>query len=456
MMRHHDSRHPGTQRPGKALVMFVLLMPILLGMVGLTIDGGLLLVTYRQVQNAADTAALAAAVDVKNGKSNSTAQTTAQTYVQTYNNMSSATTAPYVTIPPGSGPFAGNGNYAEAIVSYPFQTSFIQLLGVNASQTITARAVAGWEPQSAGEGVMTLGTTGTDLTVSGGTTLKVNGSIQVNSTDSSKAADVSSSTVEANSVDVAGTVPSNELSNFKSYTGGASTLSQNTGDQAPDPFNNANYVLPVPTTSNGVLANYYTTTFSNNQWTQTAAASPQAATINNSTPATLNPGIYTSITVSGGTASATFNPGIYVLMGGGLTIQGGATVTGNGVMFYNTASTYNSTTGVDGSGASYGKITISASPASLTGLSNSSSKFDGMLFFQDRNNTQVVTMSGDSGAANLKGTVYAPAANLTVSGGGNWGAQFITQTATFSGGSTITINYAGQNLLKAPFVFLVE
>ena len=43
-----------------------------------------------------------------------------------------------------------------------------------------------------------------------------------------------------------------------------------------------------------------------------------ATAINNSTPVTLNPGIYTGITISGG-ANVTFNPGIYVFMGGGFS-----------------------------------------------------------------------------------------------------------------------------------------
>jgi Flp pilus assembly protein TadG len=142
MTRHHLPEHPGTKRPGKTLAMFVLLTPVLLGMVGLTIDGGLMLVTYRQTQNAADAAALAAAVDLIHGNSIAIASTTGTTYVQTYNNMAGATVT--ITVP-DSGPYSGNSNYAQAIVSYPFQTSFIQVLGVNSSQQVTARAVAGYE-----------------------------------------------------------------------------------------------------------------------------------------------------------------------------------------------------------------------------------------------------------------------------------------------------------------------
>jgi len=144
MTRHHPPQHPGTKRPGKTLVMFVLLTPALLGMVGLTIDGGLMLVTYRQTQNAADTAALVAATDLIRGRS-ATYTTSGANFAQNYN-MSGAT----VTINSPPGPLAAPSHrttaYAEAIITYPFQTSFIQVLGVNSSQQVTARAVAGYEP----------------------------------------------------------------------------------------------------------------------------------------------------------------------------------------------------------------------------------------------------------------------------------------------------------------------
>jgi Flp pilus assembly protein TadG len=111
-MRHHDSGHRHTRPRGKALVMFVLFTPILLGLVGLTVDGGLMLVVHRQTQNAADAAALAAALDLKNGRSSSAARATGTTYGQSYYNMPDA---PTLNIPPSSGPHSTgstNGNYA--------------------------------------------------------------------------------------------------------------------------------------------------------------------------------------------------------------------------------------------------------------------------------------------------------------------------------------------------------
>ena len=141
MMLHHPPQHPGTKRPGQTLVMFVLLTPALLGMVGLTIDGGLMLVTHRQTQNAADTAALVAATDLIRGRS-ATYTTSGADFAQNYN-MSGAIVT--ITVP-DSGPYSGNSNYAQANVSYPFQTSFIQVLGVNSSQQVTASAIAGFDP----------------------------------------------------------------------------------------------------------------------------------------------------------------------------------------------------------------------------------------------------------------------------------------------------------------------
>ena len=68
-MRRPDPRpFPGRRRPGQTLVLFALLFPVLLGMVGLVIDGGLIMAAQRQVQNAADAAALAASMDRVRGK----------------------------------------------------------------------------------------------------------------------------------------------------------------------------------------------------------------------------------------------------------------------------------------------------------------------------------------------------------------------------------------------------
>jgi Flp pilus assembly protein TadG len=449
MRRHHPFQRLGPNRRGQTLVMFALLLPLLLGMVGLAIDGGLLLSTYRQTQNAADAAATAAAMDLINNLSIGTAQATGAKYVQTYNNMSGATVA--INIPPLSGPHAGAGNttYAEAIISYPYATSFIQLLGVNKNQTVTARAVAGYHPASPA-GVMALLPGGPGINSSGGAVLNVDGPVVDNATSTTALNLSGGSSIYATKVSVSGGSSISGGASVQNYPsgGGTSPLTQNTGVNYADPLTN----LAVPTTSSGVVNTNYGT-LSGSPLTLQTSASPQALNISGGATATLLPGIYKSINISGG-SNVTFQPGIYVLAGGGLTISGGTTVTGNGVMFYNTASTYNATTGVDGGGASYGSINLSGGTGfNLKGITNSSSAYNGMLVFQDRSNTLALSVSGGT-TYTTAGTFYAPTASMSISGGSTFDSEFIVGSINFSGGSTTILPPTGTS--SANVVFMVE
>ena len=80
-----------------------------------------------------------------------------------------------------------------------------------------------------------------------------------------------------------------------------------------------------------------------------------------------------------------------------------------------------------------------------------------MLIFQDRLNTQNMTISGGSNATLASGSIYAPTSSLTVSGGAagaTYDSQFIVGTLTVTGGSAaVSITPpAGQSNL----VYLVE
>jgi hypothetical protein len=411
----------------------------------------MLLVTYRQTQNAADAAATAAAMDLLNGLSVATAQATGQTYVQTYNNLSSANVT--INIPPTSGPNAGADTYAEAIISYPYSTTgFIRLLGIGSSVTVTARAVGGYAPAPMQVGLIALQQApsgGKGISVSGGAVLSVDGQVEDNSTDSHQALDVSGGSIlYATKVSVSG--GSDSTSGVQNYPsgGGTSPLHQNTGVRYGDPLAN----LPNPTTSNGVVNAYYSWNGSSLQ----SATSPQNVTINPGATATLQPGIYQSITVQGG-GSAVFTSGIYVLAGGGMTISGSSTVsnTTGGVMFYNSAFNYDAANGADGSAPSFGPINISGgSSFNLTGLtSTANSTFSGMLVFQDRFNAQNMAVSGGS-STGIGGTIYAPVANVTVSGGSTFNSQFIVGSLTVSGGSSRVQITPPQS--QGTLVYLVE
>jgi Flp pilus assembly protein TadG len=464
MRRPHPSRHPGQNRRGQTLVMFALLLPLLLGMVGLAIDSGLLLATYRQTQNAADSAALAAAVDLFNSKTTATAQATGTSYVQTYNHMSGATVT--INIPPLSGPHisgtANSSSYAEALVSYPYQTSFIQLLGVNKSQTVTARAVAGYDtaPTSGVVALWQLPLNGilAGISVVGGASLKVNGGILDNSIDPLIAMVVNNGgSITATTVAVAGGVlGSSSVTNYNA--GGANPLTQNTGVDFADPLAS----LPVPTTSNGVLANYYsaTATGGGSPVTITPASSPQVVNIGNGNSAALLPGIYTAISVQGG-STVTFAPGIYVLAGGGLTIGNGAVVSGSGVMFYNTSVLYNPVTGADGL-LGLGILGLNVGAFNLGGGVNfnlsgiTSGPFAGMLMFQDRLNPAQLNLNNGSSSPTTNSTYYAPMANLNIQGGATYDSPFVVGSVTIGNGVQVNITPPNGSLPYANLVFMVE
>ena len=115
----------------------------------------------------------------------------------------------------------------------------------------------------------------------------------------------------------------------------------------------------------------------------------------------LNPGVFTKISASGN-ARLTLNPGAYIIEGGGLSVTGNAVVIGTGVMLYNTNSKY------PGSGGSFGSITLSGN-GTLNLIASTRGAYAGIVLFQDRSNTQTITLSENAFEQGSGNIVYAPA-----------------------------------------------
>jgi Flp pilus assembly protein TadG len=406
------------RRRGAILVWFALLLVLLLGMVGLVIDGGLLMATHRQAQNAADAAALAAAFELMYGKSNAEATATATTFVQTHNGLAGAP-APIVNIPPATGAYAGALGYVEVIASCPLQTFFIHLLpGISSQQTVRARAVAGFEAVAAGEGVAVLNPYVTGLTVGGTSTLRVFGLVVDNS--EGKGVDEFGNPVGTGENYYAGRAGSNSPAygtmfhivggvdwpeNFRNIDEGDPTNVLHCAQlPVPDPL----LYLPTPTTALGVdptfrgepqatnqnfqlgdadadyspAPNYVTSDTSDPNYIDTSDPSDPyyAADPTNQKPTmVLHPGIYRSISVSDG--KVRLLPGIYVLRPAPNTMSSlkitGGRLLAKGIMVYNTGHNYSPETGypdnndgdkkppkwggTDWDYAEFGSITINAS-----------------------------------------------------------------------------------------------
>jgi hypothetical protein len=461
--------------------MTALLLPGLLGMTGLVIDGGLMMGAQRQTQNAADAAAIAAATSMLNGNSFISATSDATTYVNTYNGLAAASLV--LNNPPSTGPFAGNANYVEAIVTYPCHTLFMEVLGVNPNQSVVARAVAGYKAVNGNIGLAAFDPAGQPgFTMIGPGHVTVNGKVVVNS--ESAGFDQNGGYVSlgqpphaiqnghdnalyAQEVDVVGGV--DYPANFLPLPGNSGSPLKAGGLPVSDPL----LSIPVPTTSNGVANQYWSI---NSSGQPVAATSPQIVNISlkSSLNVTLNPGIYQQIVIGGSAGTATFNPGTYVLMGGSggtaLSISGGGTVTGNGVMFYNTGSDFNVATGLpdknDGAtfgtdpNATFGSVSIDGTGGSITlsPMSGTPGSFNGMLVYQRPYNTQLLTLAGSSSQTNVSGTFYAPWAPMLLSRlGGTYNAQFLAGTLKeFQMSNDVTINPTGTGLAMGSQVYLVE
>ena len=125
---------------GQVLVLTALSMTLMLGFAGLAVDVGMLFHVKRNLQIAADAAALAGAIDYKYNASSSSAVAAAQA-AATENGITDLSDLT-VSTPPADGPNKGSTGFVEAIVAQPNPTWFMSLFGVN-SVDVTARAVAG-------------------------------------------------------------------------------------------------------------------------------------------------------------------------------------------------------------------------------------------------------------------------------------------------------------------------
>jgi hypothetical protein len=161
------------------------------------------------------------------------------------------------------------------------------------------------------------------------------------------------------------------------------------------------------------------------------------------------PGYYPGgieMTASGQVAN--FNPGIYCLDGAGLNVTGG-TLNAQGVMFY----VMDSTPGVDPESHVYlGGNAV----ATITPIDNPDDEYWGVSIFQARDNTNESTIIGTSDM-DLKGTLYFPEAPLNLAGTGfSVGNQLIAWTLLINGTGTFTVAYDGRFPAAGKRVFLVE
>ena len=387
---------------GQVMVLICVSLIALVGMVAVVTDFSFMQHQRNMMQTAADSAAMAGAEELNYGDLVVAGKADAATngYTDGTNNVTVS-----MNNPPSTGPNAGSSEYVEAIVSEPAPTYFLRVLGVS-SITVSARAVA-YE----GNGpnciyVMNPAASGA---------MSTNGNVRVNSSCGLLVDSSSSSGLTVN---------------------GNVSISAPTIGVVGNYTKNGNSTL-TPTPKTGVIAASDPLAYVKEPTVGSCAHTNFSLNGNigsSGSPYQLYPGTYCGGISVNGNSWLHFNAGTYVIAGGGMNFNGNATMTGTGVTFYNT-------TGTGG----YGAITLNGnSQANFS--APTSGPLAGILFFQDRaipSSAASSTINGNS-SSTFDGAIYF--ATTTVDFNGNSSANgysiVVADKLVLNGNASIGNNYS--------------
>ena len=403
---------------GVIIVMFALMLPLMLGFIGLGVEVGYWFQKKRELQTAADAAAVASSYEVYEGRSSGVQTIAEREAVNNGWNSTDGTITvrsfPFNATFPASGSFTADTAAVEIELTYSLTRLFSSFF-VSGNLTLNARAV-GTTSSSGNACILSLNASDPSAIKASGT---VNLSLQscgiaVTSTDSTKALDLPGTvTVDSEEICVGGGVS----------TGGNVTFvdASPTTDCTP-PSDPLSTLAEPPEAETPVTCEFGTGT------------DPKVISDTNNPNITLSAGVYCGgITISGSGNTITFGAGTYILAGGGLKVSGGNnTLDGtSGVFFYNTDK--------DDDG-SFGDIDFSgASTANLT--APSSGDYAGMLFFMDRSAAAVAAGKkfkiAGTVTTNFDGVIYSPGNEVEFSGTASQsqscGAKIIADKVTLNG-----------------------
>lgn len=378
---------------GDMLVLAAVCLSVLMGALALAVDAGYAHYRECQLQTAADSAAIAAGLEIgKCGNTDCATMNTAaakaliedgittSTITPTSSCTVSSTTGLAMIINVGpcvngtSDPNNANTHMAEVVLTEPQSTFFGNIFGVR-TLNLQARAEAGDSYlNTSNSGGNCIYTKSLEFNSSDGTFtlnncgLYDNGNLQTNNGDSVKATDLL----------YYGTWSPNNCNSSCSWTlGDSETQPTHTTTAQADPL--ASLTEP----------------------TQPATSSTNTQTPNNGV--TLQPGYYPNGFNLNSNVSVTLASGLYY-MGGSINVNSGATLSGTGVELFFENGTLQLNSG------STAQLTAPTTTSSTTGVTA------GMLDWQDSTNSS--GMDIDSGSSSyFQGVIYLPDAQLTLNSG---------------------------------------
>lgn len=389
---------------GNALMIAGASLPVIVACAGLASDTIQWTLWKRQLQRAADSAAIAGVYDRESASGATTNTSSAVSHDLTLNQhtwMSLKTGFPQVTYPASTAAMQNQVHVQLAIqMPLPFSSMFM-----TAAPTITADATAAAIPAGGSacfQALINQALTG--ITNSGNTTINAPNCIMYsNSTSANSASAGGSSSVTAKAIAGVGGIAQSNNWHVQQYLPYSPSLA--------DPFAN---VTPDPTDMHCTSA----AATKNTDW-----AAMQAAGINCFSSMSTQPNDTINV-------PADFGP-LYI-NGGSVDLKGTFNCTGCTVVLTNTSTASNATIGTFNSN----------SQANNNITAPTTGPYAGIAVYQDRRSTgQTDKINGGSGNI-IKGALYFPKDALWINGSGSataMCAMFVGWTLTFTGNSGISV-----------------
>lgn len=402
-------------RRGVIVVMFALLLPILVGFIGLGVEVGLWYSERRDMQAAADAAALAGTYELAEDRVPNVASVAQR---EAENNGWSSGSG---TITVRSFPF--NGLYPAVPSAYSADPDTVQVLltrqvsllfagyflGSGGSVTINTKAVGKSVAGANGACVLALGNGlapgASALNAAGTASITMTGCTMATNSTNNAAIDTDGfATLTADCFYSAGGV-----SGEQNMTATACSGAKENQPPVTDPYAD----IPQPTFS--------------------ACSNPaDNYSLTGSAADTISPGVYCSIT-SSSSGTLTLNAGTYYLDGGDFKISGSGNVAATGGVTI--------VLGNSSGGSSCGNVNITGG-GEIDMTAPTSGTYAGILFFRHATcsgSGQAMAFTGNAGSTVI-GAIYSPTKALSVTGGTSIAGsclQLVANTISFTGTGTI-------------------
>jgi len=402
-------------RRGNALIIAGASLPLIVGAAGLSTDTIQWVLWKRELQRAADSAAIAAVHQIAADEGDRTGIESAVDRDLVVNNHVGITTSQTVG-QPASGSYAGDPYAVQVALSVQKRLGFSSMF-IN-SPTITAKATATVVPEGQYCAISLVNTPSTGISAGGSTNVNLGCGMITNSTSLSAAIAFGSSQVTATPIAAVGGIDAND-------NWGASTVLQPFTLAQEDPF--ADVSPPTPS----VCHTFSALGAGNNNKPGVTVNLTSTLTAGGTYCIAENGGSPASLAIKG---NVILPSGTYVLDHTSLSMtNSNASLTCHGCTFILTSSSADTNAGSIGSlNLAGGKLDISAPD---TG------PYAGLMFYQDRRASSGSDTINGNASSILQGAAYFPNQQLSFTGTAGMTTdclQLVALTLSFNGNSSIS------------------